>query len=248
MDKVWITRAEPGAQATAERVNALGFEPLVEPLLEVRSLGEGSPDIAGAAALAFTSANGVAAFATRSKARDLPVFAVGAATARSARDAGFADVTSADGDVDALARLIVSQRTDLAGEVLHLSAEVAAGDLIGALNAAAVPARRLVLYETAARKDGPAARAALAQARFVLLHSPRAAGVLRGRLATRPAPTLLALCLSPAVAGPLVGAPLAGVEAAQAPTEAALLQLLTHGAEEARALRARADCGTKARS
>ncbi|WP_392354638.1 hypothetical protein V8F63_04600 [Brevundimonas sp. LF-1] len=31
--RVWVTRAEPGAARTADRLTALGFEPVVVPLL-----------------------------------------------------------------------------------------------------------------------------------------------------------------------------------------------------------------------
>jgi uroporphyrinogen-III synthase len=59
---VWITRARPGALATAERVRALGFEALVDPLLAIEFL-DAEIDLSHVAALAFTSANGVEAFA-----------------------------------------------------------------------------------------------------------------------------------------------------------------------------------------
>ncbi len=95
--RIWITRAEPGAQLTAERLRALGHEPGVPPLMEGQPVGE-PPDLAGVGALAFTSRNGVRAFAALSSERSLPVFAVGDATASAAREAGFQDVSSAGGD------------------------------------------------------------------------------------------------------------------------------------------------------
>src|SRR5262245_41571800 len=94
---IWITRAQPGADATAGRVRALGREPLVAPLLEVSPAGGGPIDLAGVGALAFTSANGVRAFAAREAGRGLAVFSVGAATAAAARAAGFAEVAASDG-------------------------------------------------------------------------------------------------------------------------------------------------------
>src|SRR5258708_2588521 len=60
--KIWITRAQPGAASTAERVRALGHEAIVAPLLAVRALEDVQVDLRGVAALAFTSANGVRAF------------------------------------------------------------------------------------------------------------------------------------------------------------------------------------------
>src|SRR5579864_1783939 len=91
----WVTRAQPAAEATAERLRALGVEPLVEPLLAVRPITGASVDLTGAAAIAFTSANAVAAFAALSGDRSLPAFVVGDATAAAARAIGFERVTSA---------------------------------------------------------------------------------------------------------------------------------------------------------
>src|SRR5690606_27759634 len=83
--RVWVTRAEPGAGRTAERLAALGFEPMVVPLLAIRPLPCPPPDLTGMAALAFTGRNGVDAFAALTAERGLPVFAVGDATAERAR-------------------------------------------------------------------------------------------------------------------------------------------------------------------
>ena len=222
---VWVTRAEPGAQATAGRLRAMGFDPVVAPLLAVRPVPGGPIDLNGVGALAFTSANGVAAFAARAAARALPAFAVGAATAAAAREAGFTQVTSAKGDVAALAPVIAA-RAPFAGEVLHPGAVALAGDLVGALATLGVPARALAVYETVARAPDAATAPLIPRLAAVLLHSPRAARVLAAHLTDHPAPNLFALCLSEAVAAPLRGSALAGVRAAPAPSEAALLALL----------------------
>lgn len=222
---IWVTRARPGAEATAARLREMGYEPLVAPLLEVRLLPGGPIDLAGIAALAFTSANGVAAFVARSEGRSLPVFAVGAATAAAAREAGFASVTSADGDIAALASAIVVH-APFAGEVLHARPAEPAGDLTATLAASGVGARALTLYETAPTPPDPDTAALIPRLDAVLLHSPKAARVLAGHLVDHPAPNLPALCLSEAVAAPLVSSGLAAVRAAPDPTEAALLALL----------------------
>jgi uroporphyrinogen-III synthase len=203
----------------------MGFEPLVAPLLEVSPYPGGPIDLAGVGALAFTSANGVGAFAARSGERGLPVFAVGAATTAAAREAGFASVTSADGDVAALAAATAAS-APFDGEVLHLGPAEPAGDLIGALGALGVPARALAVYETTARAPDAETTARIASLAAVLLHSPKAARVLAEHLADHPAPALTALCLSEAVAAPLSASGLAAIRAALEPTEAALLALL----------------------
>ena len=228
--RIWVTRASPGAEATAARLKAMGLAPLVDPLLAVH---DRSPpvDLAEVAALAFTSVNGVAAFARLSGDRDRPVFAVGERTARAAREAGFADVASADGDVEALAALILGRAARLDGAVLHPCALEPAGDLVSPLVAAGLSARRLAVYETVDRDPSPSTLAGLDDLEAVLLHSPRAARALSGWLAERPAPGLRALCLSAAVAAPLGPRVRTGrlgcVTSAPHPTETALLDLLT---------------------
>lgn len=224
--KIWITRAQPGADATAERVRALGHEAVVAPLLAVRVLPDVEVDLNGVAALAFTSANGVRAFADACGERSLRVFAVGAATAQAARAAGFRSVLSADGDVEALAEGIGIRRGELKGAVLHPGAAEPAGDLAGALEKHGVEARRLILYETAPVTLSPEEIDVLAGSDAALLHSPRAAQVLAKVLKTRPAPKLRALGLSKAVMKPLQRTPLAAKAYPPFPLEAALLNLI----------------------
>jgi len=223
---VWITRARPGAEATARRVEALGFAALVDPLLEIRFL-EPVVDLAGIGALAFTSANGVEAFARLTTARDLPVFAVGDATARAAQAAGLAEPLSADGDVEALAALIARSRP---GPVLSVGASEPAADLPALLAQAGIAARALAVYAAIDRLPAAETLAQLAGFEAVLLQSPRAARGLAALLDQAPAPALHALCLSPAVAEPLLAAQrlgrLGSVAFAPRPRESALLELL----------------------
>ncbi len=221
--RIWITRAQPGADVTAERVRAMGHDAVVAPLLAVSVLPDVRIDLNGVAALAFTSANGVRAFADASGERGLKVFAVGAATAQAARAAGFKSVLSADGDVEALAEGIAARRGELRGAVLHPGAAEPAGDLAGALERQGVEARRLILYETAPVELAPADAEALTRSDAVLLHSPRAAQVLARLLKTHPAPGLRALGLSKAVVRPLARTRLASKAFPPFPLEAALL-------------------------
>jgi len=220
---IWITRAQPGAERTASRVRALGLGALLAPLLEVRQIGPGEIDLAGVAALAFTSANGVAAFAARGLGRDLPVFTVGAGTAAAARAAGFDEVAEGRGDVADLALMIAGLPVARAGEILHCGAAEPAGDLVGDLKRHGLRARAVALYETV---ETAAPLPPLKDLAAVLLHSPKAARVLAGRLGSAGAPGLRAICLSEAVAGPIAGLPFASIAVADEPTEAALLLAL----------------------
>ena len=136
--RVWVTRTEPGASDTARALREAGHEPVVAPVLAVRPIPDAVLDLAGVTALAFTSRNGAAAFAAICPRRELPVFTTGEATAGEARALGFCDVTSADGDVTALADLIARHAPDL---VLHAGARDAAGDLAGDLKNGGVEVR-----------------------------------------------------------------------------------------------------------
>lgn len=228
--RVWITRARPGAEATAARLSALGFSPLIDPLLEVRDL-PWTADLSGVGALAFTSRNGLAAFARANARRDLPVFAVGAATADLAAEAGFSRVESADGDVAALAALIAARRKAFEGAVLHPAAAEPAGDLVSPLARAEIQALAIAVYESVVRAPAAETLAVLGDLGAVLVHSPKAARALAAVLTAHPAPGLKAFCLSPAVAAPLgplcADGRLGPVAAAQRPRETALFDLLS---------------------
>ena len=230
--RIWVTRTSPDAEATAERLRALGHAPLVAPVLGVRPAGGPRPSLEGVGALAFTSRNGVAAFAAICPERDLPVFVVGEATARAARAAGFARVRSADGDVKALADLIVQDRDSFSGLVLHPGAHVPAEDLPGALKIHGVAARAHPVYRTDPAELPLAVTAALAARPLeldgVLVHSARAAECLAALPDLQRAAQLIdAFCISAAAAAPLRPLNLRSVAVAPHPDETALLKLVS---------------------
>jgi uroporphyrinogen-III synthase len=225
--RILVTRAESGASATARSLAAKGYTPIVEPLFTLEPV---RADLPAFDALAFTSANGVRAFARLSSRRDAPVFCVGRRTADAARDAGFADVASADGDVAALATLI-APRLPQGATLLHAGNEESRGDLSGALQAKGFKAEFRALYRAAPIvAPGPALAAYLSgQAAFdaVLIHSPRGGAILAGFLtkATAAGLRLVVAAISPAAAEPVQ--PLAArVEIATAPDENSLFAAL----------------------
>ncbi len=234
--KVWITRAEPGAGETAKRLIELGHEPLVAPLLVVRRLTDAAPDLTDIGALAFTSANGVRAFADVSDRRDIAVFAVGEATATAAHEAGFADVHAGPSDVAALATAIVQRRDRFQGAVLHAGAAEPAGDLAGALQAAGLTVRAIALYRTVAAPPlAPPLLKRVRGAQAILLHSPKAARALASlATATLDLRGAHLLGLSPACLAPLADLAVAGRQSALTSTEADLLALLQTLEPEAR--------------
>nr|WP_313633651.1 uroporphyrinogen-III synthase [Brevundimonas naejangsanensis] len=219
--RVWVTRAEPGAARTADRLTALGFEPVVVPLLTLAPLPgalNAAPEPEAVAVLALTSPNGVEAFAPLiPRFRDHPVFAVGDATAEAARAAGFADVRSAAGDIHALARLIAAEAPP--GPLLAPGAREPAGDLPALLPDR--PVQRLPVY-AAFETHAPAPGAFDA----VMLHSPRAARALATDLPRAASSGRLAVCISDAAAAPLRPFDFTQIRIAAAPDEPSMLSAL----------------------
>lgn len=189
---------------------------MIAPVLAIRPIAQAAPDLTGVAALAFTSRNGVAAFAALTGARDLPVFTVGDATAEAARAAGFDPVRSAGGDLTDLARLLAAERPRN-GVVLVPGAREPAGDL-AALTAAGPRIRSLAVYE--AVETGLPAPAAFDA---VLVHSPRAARTVAAMEVVGSSPVA---AISAAAAAPFGSGGPADIRIAATPTETALLEAL----------------------
>src|SRR5712672_2264764 len=142
-----VTRPRAEAAALAEALAMRGIEAIIEPLLDIHSRDEHTPDLAGVQAVLCTSANGIRALARLSGERRIAVFAVGEATAARARDAGFARVESAGGNVEDLARLARQLLRPDAGRLLHVAGSDVAGDLAGMLHEDGFAVDRVVLYE-----------------------------------------------------------------------------------------------------
>lgn len=173
-----LTRPLSDSEATAKKLRDLGHTSLIEPLLILEWLDEKPLDTDDVQAILLTSNNAALALARQKVDRDLPIFAVGKTTAAAASDAGFGDVTSADGDVSALARLVATSCRPENGAVLHLAGEDTAGDLTSSLERAGLSLRRAVVYRARpARQFSEAASSALGNGELdgVLLFSPRTA-------------------------------------------------------------------------
>jgi uroporphyrinogen-III synthase len=231
--RVLITRPREDAAPLARILEGMGHEAVIEPLLDIR-YEDGPPlDLDGVRGLLLTSANGVRALARRTDRRDLPAWAVGDATARAAREAGFLQVESAGGDVASLAALVAARCAPGPGPLLHAAGTAVAGDLAGDLGARGFAVERRVLYAAEpADSLSPESLSRLYAGTIdaVLFFSPRTARSfvrLAGRagLSKRMAGTV-AFCLSEAVAEAVRTLPWKGVCVAARPDQASLLDLL----------------------
>lgn len=227
MRSVLVTRAEPGATRTTQRLAALGYRAVNAATARIAFL-DATLDLASDEMIALTSPNGAEAAARLTALRSMPVFAVGAATADAARAQGFTDVLSADGDGLALAKLIAA-RTN--GPVLHVHGRDIRFDLVSALTLSGVRARGVTAYAaeptTALNQD---ASASLAAGAVVLVYSPKGAerlvALARKAGATEALLQAEAAAISNAAAEPLEALGIARVEIAAHPDEAALIDAL----------------------
>ncbi len=223
-----IEDAKPLADALAER----GVEVLIEPMLEIRHLDDAEIDLDDVRALLFTSANGVRAFAALSPRRELKAFTVGDGSAEAARQAGFPQVESAKGDVEALAALVVDRLKPDDGILFHAAGTVTAGDLKARLEGLGYRVRRAQLYEAkiaTALSAETRANLTLGGIDAVLLFSPRTARTFAELWQAAGAPTLAriqALCLSAAVAREIGNLGWRAVEIADRPDLPSMLALV----------------------
>ena len=139
MTRWLVTRPREEAERFADAMRDRGLDPVVAPILEIEPVDPGPIDLGDVQAVLATSRNGIDAFARRVKRRDLPVLAVGDATAELARSLGFRDVASAAGDGDDLADLARARLDPAAGLLLHPSGEEVARDLPALLAPPASP-------------------------------------------------------------------------------------------------------------
>ncbi|MEX2450275.1 MAG: uroporphyrinogen-III synthase [Rhodospirillales bacterium] len=231
--RVLITRPQDDAAPLAERLAALGFESLIDPLLVIEITEGPALDLDGVQAILMTSANGARALARRTRDRTLPVFAVGDASAEISRALGFERVESAGGDVAALAERVKQRLSPRNGALVHVKGTRVAGDLAGDLESAGFSVRREVLY-AAHPADRLSAHTieSLKVGRLdaVLLYSPRTAATFTALVQAaglgESCKPMTAFCLSLAVAEAAAEVPFMDMRVASVPNQDALLEAI----------------------
>ncbi|GJE53878.1 uroporphyrinogen-III synthase [Methylobacterium thuringiense] len=233
--RIWVARPEPGAARTAERLRALGHEPLLAPVLFVVP-SEGPRPRGAFDGVLLTSAQGAGLLAAAGLASDVPVFAVGRRTAEAARAAGLARVVAAEGDAATLARRVAASLRPGAC-LLHVAGEDRKAEPGASLDAAGY---RVTVWEAYAARAVDALPAPVTEALgdgslAAVLHYSRRSTATALRL-TQTAGLDGAFrgvehyCLSADVAVPLVEAGLVAHFVAARPSEDALLAGLPHSA------------------
>ena len=232
---ILITRPEPEATSFANLCIARDLDVIKSPLMTIRDLNR-TIDLTDTGCLAFTSINGVRAFALSHSERKLPVFTVGKGSGDAAQAAGFENIRMADGDVGSLGRLIAAQHKSENGAALHCAGATRAGDLVKFLQGQNIDAHREVLYEALPNAAlSAAAIAALKKPQsvdWVTLFSPRSADLFlelsRKSNVSGTLNGVRAACLSEAVAERLTYAHWHSVEVAPRRDTDAMVEMLAN--------------------
>ncbi len=177
MTRVLVLRARQDAERTASRLRAMGFTPLLSPVLEIVGTGAAIPRGPFDAVLA-TSAKGLEFCAEPGKLRTLPLHAVGARTAQIAEELGWRPDLLA-GDARGLPPLIHARYATPA-RFLYLAGHDRQSDLETGLRAAGHDVTIVETYEArAATALAPAALDALAKGEIAaaLHYSKRSAEI-----------------------------------------------------------------------
>ena len=226
--RILVCRPRAGAERTADRLRAMGHEPLVAPVLTTRPIDGPLPALRPDAIL-LTSAHAVPALARIGVARDTPIFAVGPRTLETIRAAGFDAAAPEGGDAQALS-VALARALSPGATVLHLAGRDRKAEPERSLQAAGLQVTVWEVYEAVAAQTLPEqAVAAFTAGRVdaVLHYSRRSASVLAGLADEAGLGAAFEAaahhCLSGDVAAGLAGVPTERIRIAERPDEDALL-------------------------
>lgn len=236
--RLLVTRPQPDADDLAATLRQMGHEAVVSPLLEIVCRALPAPEPGRFAGLVATSRNALACLGTSGDFEALrplpPLVAVGPATARMARELGFAEVLEGPGRASDLVAVILERFGAAENRTLyHAAAAEKAFDLAEPLAERGITLVSEIVYDARdAAAFTPQALAALDAGLLegVILMSPRTARVFARLLneagLTERLPGLSCLCLSDKVAAAIADLPCADKRIAGEPNLAALIDLL----------------------
>ena len=228
-----VTRPEPDASETGARLRALRIAAEICPLLTHQTLHTSLPDARGFAAMAVTSANALRALDERGVLADyrhIRLHAVGNRTAALARSLGFTDVQSAGGTLADLAELLA--HAGLGGPIFYPAGRDLTADLAKSLAPYGVMVITTQVYAMSplpALPETVVAGLGSGGIGAALFYSRRTAAtfaaLVRDRLDREVHTHLGMLCLSEAVAEPLIDAHFVRIGLADQPSEEAMMGL-----------------------
>lgn len=225
-----VTRAEPGASETIQRLHQVGYTAVVAPALTLHPRADiALPPTRAISGLVFTSANGVRAYAAQRDDRNIACWCVGPATADAARQEGFSTVHESAGNAIDLAGFIASRSAPTDTPLLHIANAAAAGNLKRELESLGFAVEFAPLYEMRPTPQLPIVVADLVeQSRpaIVLVHSAKGASAFASMIEDHGLEIAALVAISEPASRPLAKLAIDRTIVADAPNEDGLLRAL----------------------
>ncbi|GFY79956.1 exodeoxyribonuclease III [Trichonephila inaurata madagascariensis] len=151
MKSILLTRPLLDSFNTRNILRKYGYKVFIEPVFTIKYL---NPDISAHEfdVVISTSKNSVKAFSQICKEDDFPIITVGNSTMQAAKNLGFADIISADSNVDGLISFIKAHYSN-AIKFLYIRGQEVSCDLKKRLSEEDFNVREVVLYKTIIKRS-----------------------------------------------------------------------------------------------
>ena len=143
---ILLTRPLEDCHEIILKFQSLGHEISHMPLINVESKNYESLNFSDFSGVIFTSANAIKFFNLRLIDKKIICFCVGSATEKKAKSVGFQNIFCADGNVNNLKQLILSNFNSSDGKLLYVSWEIISNDLDQQLISEGYNVKRIINY------------------------------------------------------------------------------------------------------
>ncbi|MDC0060047.1 uroporphyrinogen-III synthase, partial [bacterium] len=145
---ILLTRPLEDCHEMILKFQSLGHEISHLPLISVEGLSHETMNYSDIRGIIFTSSNAIKFLDIKNLDKKTTCFCVGSATEKKARSIGFQNVFAADGNVDNLKELILSNFNSSEGKVLYVSGEIISSNLDKELVSNGYSIERIINYRT----------------------------------------------------------------------------------------------------
>ena len=144
---ILLTRQLEDCSTLISQFSGLGHVVSHIPLLNIEKVLYDPKVILGCRGLIFTSANAIKFLDTKEIDKNIKCFCVGLATEKKAKNIGFQNIISAEGNVRNLKELILQNFDPLDGDLVYVSGEIISSDLDQQLINEGYSIKRLINYK-----------------------------------------------------------------------------------------------------
>jgi uroporphyrinogen-III synthase len=143
---ILFTRPLEDCQEMMLKFQSLGHNISHLPLISIEGLKYKNLNYHDFKGIIFTSANAIKFLDTKNIDKKIICFCVGSATEKKAKSVGFLNIFAADGNVNNLKELILSNFNPSLGKLLYVSGEILSGDLDQILISQNYDIKRIINY------------------------------------------------------------------------------------------------------